>query len=79
MTEIKTVPTTEARRYTVVGLIDNTDQPPRLTVAAVLAGEVDVVDQESGEEDAQRWAETIEADDPQHAEELARQIVAGEE
>lgn len=66
-------------QYTVIGLLDNTTQPPELTVAGVIAGVVDLVDNDDNDEEAQRWASAVEAADPQHAEEIARDLVAAED
>jgi hypothetical protein len=56
--------------YTVIGL---RDAEGRLTVAGVVPGEVELVDADPGANDAQRWADSFEADDPDHAERLAHE------
>lgn len=65
--------------YTVIGLINNDHQPPTLTVAAVVEGRPTIVDEEVGPEFAQRWADMVEADTPQGAEDEAHLLVAGME
>lgn len=65
--------------YTVIGVVDNTTVPRELTVAAVLLGQHTACDEKSGPETAQRWADVIEADNPDEAEGEAHLLVAGME
>lgn len=55
--------------WTVIGLVDNTSS--RLTVAGVVAGQVDLIDTDPGDDNAQRYATTIHAPDPDSAAALA--------
>ena len=65
--------------YTVIGLINNTECPPTLTVAGVIPGELHCVDTDPWQwESAQRWADSFEATDPNDAEAKAHQQVDGD-
>ena len=60
------------QQYTVFGLVDETKWPRTLTVAAVVDGMVEAVDQENTHnEETMRFAESYWADSPTAAEELA--------
>lgn len=65
--------------YTVIGLVNNQAQPRKLTVAAVIEGQISLCDEQPGPEHAQRWADLVEADSPDDAEHEAHLLVAGME
>lgn len=58
--------------YTVFGLLDSTSVPPRLQVAAVVEGVITPVDEQDYSSDHTRWADQVDAPDPQTAEDMAR-------
>lgn len=59
-------------KYTVIGLVNNNAWPRSLTVAGVIEGDHNCVD-DGGDapESAQRWASSYDADDPAEAEDMA--------
>lgn len=65
--------------YTVIGLVNNETQPRELTVAAVVEGQISLCDDSPGSESAQRWADVVEADNPDAAEIEAHLLVEGME
>lgn len=65
--------------YTVVGLVDNSTSPRTLTVAGVIAGEHNMADTDTNDEDQQRWSESFTAYDAAEAEESAHEAVESDD